>query len=418
MMRSFLFLLASWGAWAGVARGGDWPQFRGPTGQGIVPEGRLPLEWSQTKNVVWKRAIPGSGWSSPIVAGGTVYLTTGVLTNEGGLVRISMRAMALAATTGKLRWDKEVFLFSSTEFPPIQEKNSHASPTPVVGDGRLYVHFGHYGTACLDLAGNVLWRNKSLAYASHHGTGSSPILVDNVLIVNCDGNDQQFVGALDALSGKVLWKTHRDAKSTRGFSFSTPLVITVNGRKQVVSPGSDIVAGYDPATGEEFWRVRYQGVSVVPRPVFGNGLIFVCTGYESPRLLAIRPDGAGDVSDSHVAWGANKSVPLTPSSLLIGAELYTLADNGIACCLEAKTGRVHWQERLGGSYSASPVVAGGKIYFLSEDGTGTIVRIGRRFEQLARNELEERTLASPAAANGALYIRTEKHLYRIQEPAP
>jgi len=418
MVRHPLLLIAVLGAFAGLAAGADWPQFRGPTGQGLVPNGRLPVEWGRTRNIAWKRAIPGAGWSSPVVAGGRVYLTTSLSVQGRPTGDQSLRALALDAKTGELLWDREVFLQSGVSAARISGKSSHANPTPVVDDGRLFVHFGHQGTACLDLAGNLLWRNTSLTYEPVHGNGGSPALVDGALVFNCDGNDRQFVAALDAGTGKLLWKTDRNAHASRGFSFCTPLVITVNRRKQVVSPGSDVVAGYDPACGKEIWRVRYVGWSVVPRPVFGHGLLFVCIGSESPKLLAIRSGGEGDVTDTHVAWTTQKAVPMTPSLLLIGDDLYMVADNGVASCLDAKTGRGHWRERLGGNYSASPLVADSKIYFVSEEGACTVVKAGKRFQPVARNDLGERTLASPAAADGGLYLRTERHLYRVQAPEP
>src|SRR5262249_5139306 len=218
------------------------------------------------------------------------------------------------------------------------------------------------------------------------------------------------VVALDAATGKVIWKTDRKCEAFKKFSFGTPLVTDVGGKKQVVSPASDQVCAYDPDTGKEMWKVRYEGYSLVPRPVFGHGLIFLSTGYDTPEFLAIRAGGRGDVTESHVVWRTRRGAPLTPSPLLVGDELYLVSDLGVASCLDAKTGRVHWQERLGGAYSASPLYAGGRVYFQSEDGDGVVVKAGTRFERLAKNALGERTLASYAVADGALFIRTEKHL--------
>jgi outer membrane protein assembly factor BamB len=260
----------------------------------------------------------------------------------------------------------------------------------------------------------VIWRNTELRYQPVHGNGGSPILAGDKLVFSCDGADQQFVAALECTTGKVAWKTPRQAGASRPFSFSTPLLITVGGRQQVVSPGSDAVMAYDPDTGREIWRVRYDGYSVVPRPVYGHGLVFVCTGYNSPSLLAIRPDGAGDVTDTHVAWTTRRGVPHTPSPLLVGDDLYLLADGGTVSCLDARTGRARWQRRIGGAYSASPLYAGGKIYCQGEDGTGVVLQAGQSFRLLARNDLGEHTLASCAAADGALFIRTQQHLYRIE----
>jgi outer membrane protein assembly factor BamB len=390
----------------------DWPQFRGPTGQGHAGADKLPIEWGKDKNLVWQQAVPGLGWSSPVIVQGRVYLTTAV--PGAGNSDQSLRAMCLDAATGKVLWDKEVFHQDAKTAPSIHGKNSHASPTPLVQDGRLYVHFGHEGTACLTLDGQVVWRNTDLKYSPVHGNGGTPILVENRLIFSCDGGDEAFVVALDRSTGKALWKTPRGLDSVKKFSFSTPLVIVVEGKPQVVSPGSDAVMAYDPATGREIWRVRYDGYSVVPRPVYGLGLVFLATGYNTPSLYAIRPTGTGDVTKTHVAWKTRQHAPLTPSPLLIGEELYMVSDDGVASCLDAKTGKVHWKERLGGNYSASPIDAAGRIYFLSEEGQATVIKAGKQFEALARNALDERTLASPAVADGALFIRTAKNLYRFQ----
>jgi outer membrane protein assembly factor BamB len=396
---------------ASAVLAGDWPEFRGPTGQGLVSDGELPTSWGKDKNIVWKQAIPGRGWSSPVVVGKRVYLTTAVPKGNDG--NQSLEALCLDAATGKVLWRKEVFRQDGTKAPPIHDKNSHASPTPLVRGQRLFVHFGHQGTACLDLDGKVLWRNRSLRYAPVHGNGGSPILVGDALVFSCDGGDERFIVALNVNDGKVLWKTERTGEADRKFSFSTPLLIDMKGRKQIISPGSDVVCAYDPANGREIWRVRYDGYSVIPRPVYGHGLLFICTGYDRPSLLAIRAGGEGDVTDTHVAWKTSKAVPHAPSLLLVGDELYMVSDGGVASCLDARTGRVHWQQRLGGSYSASPLYAGGKIYFQSEQGTGIVIRADKEFKVLARNPLGERSLASYAAAGGALFVRTEKHLYRI-----
>jgi outer membrane protein assembly factor BamB len=410
-----IFLAVVFVQFPGAAAAESWPQFRGPTGQGVSPSTGLPVEWSPTKNVAWKQAIPGRGWSSPVVDGGRVYLTTAVPVGSPAVNNQSLRALCLDAATGKILWQQEVFHQDGATAPGSHEKNSHASPTPLLDGQRLYVHFGHQGTACLDLAGKVLWRNPSLKYSPVHGNGGSPILVDGKLVFSCDGGDQQFVVALDRDNGRVVWKTARTGNPDKPFSFGTPLLITVNGQPQVVSPGSGAVWAYDPASGRELWRVRHEGYSIIPRPVYGHGLVFVGTGYDSPTVVAIRPDGKGDVTDTHVAWTLRKAAPHAPSPLLVGDELYVVSDRGVASCLDAKTGRVHWQERLGGNFSASPLFADGRIYFQNEEGVGVVLRPGTRFERLAKNALEEQTLASYAVADGALFVRTERHLYRIQQ---
>jgi outer membrane protein assembly factor BamB len=400
---------------AGTVRGEDWTEFRGPTGQGLVRDGGLPLEWGPVKNVVWKQAIPGSGWSSPVVHRGRVYLTTSVPVPDSPPADRGLQALCLDAATGEVLWRTEIFRQVGATAPKVHTKNSHASPTPLTDGERLYVHFGHQGTAALDLDGKILWQNRDLRYTPVHGNGGSPILVGELLVFSGDGSDQQFIVALDRKTGKVRWKTERKTEAVKKFSFSTPLLITVNGREQIISPGSDVVCALDPQTGAEIWRVRYDGYSVIPRPVYGHGLVFICTGYERPHLLAIRPDGQGDVTASQITWTSLRAVPHTASLLLVSEELYMVSDLGVATCLDAKTGNVHWQQRLGGNYSASPVHAAGRIYFQSEEGTGTVVKAGRKFEILARNPMSERTLASYAAVDGALFLRTEEHLYRFEE---
>jgi outer membrane protein assembly factor BamB len=415
MVSIFAFLVLA--APAADTSADSWPEFRGPTGQGLVAAAKLPTEWGPDKNVAWKQEIPGKGWSSPVILNGRIYLTTAVPVEGSTTNDQSLRALCLSAKTGKVVWDVEVLKQDGSKAPSIQSKNSHASPTPIVDAQakRLYVHFGHMGTACLDLDGNVQWRQTDLHYAPVHGNGGSPVLADGLVVFSIDGSDKQCVVALDAANGKVKWKTDRHCKALKKFSFSTPLVIDVDGKKQVVSPGSNMVCAYDLKSGEEVWRVTYDGYSVTPRPVYAHGMVYVCTGFNTPTLLAIKPDGTGDVTKTHVAWSARKNVPHTPSLLASGEELYMVSDGGFASCLDAKTGEVHWRERLGGAFSASPILADGKIYFLSEDGVGHVIKAGTKFERIAKNDLKERALASYAAVDGALFIRTETKLYRIEK---
>jgi outer membrane protein assembly factor BamB len=394
-----------------LTRAEDWPEYRGPGGQGLYGGKGLPVEWGTSTNVAWKKAIAGKGWSSPIVQDGRVYLTTAL---PGKGKDQSLRALALDAKTGDVRWDTEVFQQDGKKAPGIHSKNSHASPSPLTDGRRLYVHFGHQGTACLDLDGKIVWRNAELRYAPVHGNGGSPILVDDRLIFAIDGGDQQCMVALERDTGKLAWKTDRRCPAGKKFSFGTPLFITVDGKRQVVCPAAQAVIAYDPADGQEQWRVRYDGYSVIPRPVFGHGLIFLSSGYDSPKLLAIRADGRGDVTDTHIAWSMAKGAPHTPSPLLVGDELYTVSDGGLASCFDARSGKVYWQERVPGNYSASPMHADGKIYLQSEDGVGTVLRAGKKFERVAENMLGERAFASFAAADGALYIRMESQLYCIR----
>ena len=387
----------------------NWTEFRGPSGQGLSTARGLPTEWSATNHVAWKMAVPGEGWSSPVAQDGRLYLTTAV---KDGAGRQSLRALCLDAKSGRIIWNVEVFAKEVSKGHP---KNSHASPTPVLENHRLYVHFGHQGTACLDLDGKVFWKNDRLPYAPFHGNGGSPILADNALIFSSDGESKPFIAALQKNTGDILWKTARVTDAKKKFSFNTPLLIQVAGAKQVISCASGAVLAYDPKTGQEVWRVRYgEGYSVVPRAVFGHGLVFIRSGFDRPVIMAIRPDGQGDVTDTHVAWTLAKGAPTTPSLLLDGEELYFVSEAGVASCVEAKTGKVHWSERIGGGFSASPILADGKIYFQSESGTGVVLKAGRQFQKLAENDLGERTLASYAVADGAIFIRSAEHLFRIQ----
>ncbi|MEX0936231.1 MAG: PQQ-binding-like beta-propeller repeat protein [Pirellulales bacterium] len=398
--------------WIAATAEADWPQFRGPTGQGISSARNVPIEWSNEKNVVWKQAIPGEGWSSPIVFGGRVYLTAAVR-DEGSSENLSLQVLALDAFSGQPLWQREVFSEPAGALPGIHSKNSQASPTPLVADDRLYVHFGHLGTACLSLEGALIWRNTELRYQPVHGNGGSPIVAGDGLVFSVDGQSERFVVSLDRRTGEVLWKTQRDEKPAKSFSFCTPLLIQVDGQQQIISPGSGVVAAYDPPDGREIWKVRHDGYSVVPRPVYGHGLVYISTGYDSPVLLAIRPDGEGDVTDTHVAWSLRRGVPLTPSLLLAGDELYLMDDRGVATCLDAASGERHWQQRIAGDYSSSPVLVEDRVYVQTERGKSVVFAAETRYRQLATNELGERTLASFAVTDGALFIRGDKHLYRI-----
>jgi outer membrane protein assembly factor BamB len=390
----------------------DWPQFRGPTGDGKSGAKNVPVEWSATEHVAWKQPIPGVGWSSPVLAGGKLFLATAV--GEGD-EPVSLHALCVNAADGHIEWNTEVFKPESTVAQEMHSKNSMASATPIVHGDRLYVHFGHMGTAALDLAGNVIWRQTSLGYHPRHGNGGSPLLLGDLLIFSCDGMEDPFVAALDRATGDVRWKQPRNTTAAKTFSFSTPTEIDIDGSKQVISAGSGFVAAYDPADGHEIWRVRYgEGYSVVPRPVFANDLLFVASGFERPVLYAIDPKGArGDATETNIVWTLDRGAPLTPSVLAAGDELYFVSDNGVATCIDARTKKNHWTKRLGGDYSASPLLAEDRIYFQSEAGVTTVVKAATEYESFATNDIGERTLASPIATDGAIFIRSESHLWRV-----
>ena len=389
----------------------DWSGFRGPTGQGHSAEQGIPLEWSESHNVVWKTPVEGLGWSSPVVADNRLWLTAAVTDDSAG--EGSLRVRAFDVETGQTLVDTEVFAIDDARAP--NPKNSLASPTPVVADDRVYVHFGAYGTAALTTAGAIVWSTR-FTYDSQHGNGGSPILYKDLLILSVDGYDTAYVVALDIETGEIRWKTSRPAPISQ--AYSTPLLIQVGDRDEVVSIGAFRTSAFDPDTGEEIWRVGYpDGFSNVPAPAYSreHGLVFIATGFQQPSLLAVRVDGTGDVTPTHVAWRLGRGAPHTPSPLVVGDELYIVSDTGIATCVDVSTGDRRWRERLWGNYSASPLFVDGRIYFQSEEGLTTVIEPGTTFRELARNELDGRTLASLAVSDGSVFIRTDTHLYRIAE---
>ncbi|MBV6500956.1 MAG: Outer membrane protein assembly factor BamB [Prosthecobacter sp.] len=397
----------------------DWTEFRGSDKQGRSPATGLPTEWNPNlnRNIVWKTSLAGVGWSSPVVVGDRIYLTSAVPVggDEKPVIDRSLRALCVSATDGKTLWDKEVFPQSAASAPNIHRKNSHASPTPVYENGRLYVHFGHQGSACLNAEdGTTVWSTRDFAYKPVHGNGGSPVVEGDLFIYNADADSDPAVIALDKNTGKLRWKFSRISDAKKKFSFCTPLVIEVNGRRQLITPGSGVVNALDPVTGTEIWKARYdQGYSVVPRPVFAHGMIFISTGYDKPVVLAIRADGSGDVTDTHIAWKLDKFAPHNPSMVVVGDELYLVADNGVLSCVDAKTGTVHYQERCTGPISASILYADGRLYLQDEKGLGVVVKSGKTFQVLARNDMTERSLASYAIVGDDLLIRTEKSLWRV-----
>ena len=391
----------------------EWPQFRGSTGEGVSLAVNVPVEWNATSHIAWKAEVPGRGWSSPILSKGRLYLTTAIGENGAAL---SLHALCIDAMSGKTLWDTEVFQPDTAAAQAMHRKNSPASSTPIVAGDRLYVHFGHMGTAALDLSGKIVWKQNELKYPPVHGAGGSPILIGDALVFSCDGERDPFVAALDATTGAIRWKTPRNSPAKKQFAFSTPLAITVGGVPEIISPGPGFVGAYDVKDGREIWRVGYgEGYSVVPRPVFAHGLLFVSSSFDAAVLYAIRPEGAaGDVTATNVAWSTRKAAPHTASPVVVGDEIYFVSDAGIATCADAKTGAVHWSERLGGGFSASPVAAEGRIYFQNEAGVGYVVKAAKKYELLATNELAEASLASYAVADGTVFIRTEKQLWKVE----
>jgi sugar lactone lactonase YvrE/outer membrane protein assembly factor BamB/enterochelin esterase-like enzyme len=423
-----------------AAAADPWPQWRGPDGQGHAPAAHdLPVTWSEQENVRWKTPLPGRGWSSPVIGGGLVWMTTAVerpvseeerqrrtpantgnqpLTVVGPL---SLRALGVDAESGRLVHDVE--LLAVAEPQPIHALNSFASPSPVLAGNRLYCHVGDFGTACLDTeTARVVWTSRELRLNHENGPGSTPVLWKDRLIVHVDGSDTQAIAAFDAATGEVVWKTPRsgtlrdDPQLKK--AYGTPLVLPLGGRDVVVSPAADWIYGYDPATGAELWKRPYGGLgfSIVPRPVFAHGLLFMSTSFMQPELLALRlGDGTGP---PEIVWREKKAAPTMPSPLVVGDELYMVSEKGIASCLDAATGRQLWAERLAGNFSSSPLLADGRIYVGSREGKTYVLQPGRQAGLLATNELDGAIFATPAAVGRAIFLRTETALYRLEKPQP
>ena len=402
----------------------QWTEFRGPQGTGSVPDAKIPERWSETENVRWKVPVHGRAWSSPVVLGQQIWLTTA--TPDGK----QLYAMAFDKDTGKTIHDLKLFDVATPQF--AHSFNTYASPSPVIEPGRVYITFGSPGTAALDTAsGKVIWERRDLECNHFRGAGSSPIIYRDLLIMHFDGSDVQYVVALDKRTGRTVWKTPRSVdfkdiepdgriKADGDFrkAFATPIVVTAGTQPVLISPGSMAAYGYDPLTGKELWRLEERtSFSSSTRPVAGHGLVFYTTGFNTGQILAVRPDGRGDVTATHVAWRSTRGAPKKPSLLLHDDLLFMVNDNGVLACVEAKTGTEVWTGRLSQTYSASPISAGGRVYFFGEDGKATVIEAGRTFKVIAENTLDDGFMATPAIDGAALYARTKSHLYRIQAPA-
>ena len=401
-----------------AANAENWPGFRGPTRQGLSSEKGLPTKWSPTENVAWKTDIPGAGWSSPIVFGDHVFVTSTIDDT-------SCRVICLDRRSGKILWNKEVF----QQEPKRKEgKNSYATPTPVTDGKLVYAVFGDGSISALAYDGSIVWTNREFKFYSQHGLGASPILYEDLLIMPMDGSsegpdksvgwkkpwDEGYLLALDKQSGKMRWQGDRGMSR---IAHVTPNVLKHESGDQIVSGAGDVVQGFDPRTGKRIWTIYSQGEGVVPSIVIGDGLIFSASGYEKPTIRAVRTGGSGDVTKTHIAWEQTKGVPSLASFVYVKPHLYAVTEAGVVNCFDAKTGEVVWQERIGGNHSASPVVADGNIYFLSEDGESAIVQAGPEFKLVARNTIGEKCQASMAISQGQLFIRSESRLWCIGNKA-
>ena len=401
----------------------DWPDFRGPTFDGHAPAGvPLPLQWSETNNVTWKTTIPHKGWSTPVIFGKQIWLTTA---SEDGH---DFFALCVDADSGKILFNERLF-HTDTPEPLGNKLNSYASPSPVIEAGRVYVHFGSYGTSCLDASSfKVLWKRDDLPCKHFRGPGSSPVLFNDLLILTMDGIDLQYLVALDKKTGKTVWKTDRTAnwndieasglpRADGDFrkAYSTPLIVEFNGAKQMLTVGSKAAYAHDPQTGRELWKMDHAGFSPAARPVFDGTNVFVSTGNGKAEMIAVLLGGAGALTETNILWRNSRGTPRMPSPVLVGELLYLLSDGGIATCLEAATGKELWQERLGGEYAASMLYANDRIYCFSQEGKATVLKPSRTFEILATSKLDGGFMASSAVIGNAFILRTRTHLYRIED---
>ncbi len=417
----------------------SWPQFRGPSGDGIAADENPPIEFGEDLNVKWKTDVVGKGWSSPVIADGVVWLTTAierVPTEQERLellrktendekkfkslaiaAAIDLKLLALDFETGSLLDSIDLSVVRQPD--AIHATNSYASPTPVIDGDHLYCHFGTYGTFCLNRQTKEIVWSRVMPLKHAVGPGSSPLIQDDKLIVIQDGMEQQYVIALDKKTGEQIWKTDRPPmRATNGDqkkSYCTPVAVTDStGRRQLICLASQWMVGLDPDSGEELWRVDHgDGFSVVPRPVMHGDHVVFATGFGKPELWAVDITGTGDVTDTHVRWTFAKGMPQKPSPLIVDGLVYVVMDSGVATCLRASDGEEVWKERFGGTFSASPLYAGGVIYFANHDGEIFIVKPGETFELVRTNRLDGQIMASPATLDDSLLIRTDKAVYRF-----
>ncbi len=395
----------------------DWPDWRGPGEQGHAKSGKLPLRWSEAENVLWKTAIHDLGHSTPVVLGKQIWLTTAKEDGTG------LYAVALDLKTGAIAQDIAVLHVDSPQ--KINPSNSHATPSPVIEAGRVYVHYGSAGTACIDTkSGDVLWKRTDLNVDHMQGAASSPVLYEDLLILTIEGTDKYFIVALNKKTGDTVWTYNRPADlyvdSIQGVykkSYQTPIFITVDGKPQMVSNGALLVTGHNPRTGEEIWRVRYRDDSTISRIVTGHGLLFVNTGGSpsATELWAIREGGVGDVTDTHVVWKMTKNAPHESSPVLVEDLLFTMGQNSRLICTEAETGTQVWEQQMEGDYWSSLLAAPGRIYMTNKKGRTTVIAPERAYKELAVNQLDGEVWASSAVDEDALLIRSKTHLYRIED---
>ena len=386
----------------------DWPGWRGPRGDGTSSEANVPVRWSATENVGWKVPIPGKGYSSPIVWGDRVFLTTCLEDQKNRVL------LALDRGSGKGLWERVVLT------APLEKKNplnSYASSTPATDGNHVWVtflEFPNVQVVCYDVEGKEVWRRSPGKLYSIHGFCSSVLLYKDMVIVSADqdatGADRAYIVALDKATGKERWRIDRP---NRVRSYCPPVIFQAAGKPQMVLSGSKCVASYDPDTGKQYWIIDGPTEQFVASLVFTDDVFMVTGGYPTLHILGIRPDGQGNVTSTHVLWHERKTPAYVPSPIAAGKSFFVVSDEGQTSCIEARTGKRVWQEKLGRHHRPSPVSAGGNLYFLDDDGATFVVKAAEKFELLARNALGEECNASPAVSRGQFFIRTVKNLYCI-----
>ncbi|MCI0487932.1 MAG: PQQ-binding-like beta-propeller repeat protein [Blastocatellia bacterium] len=416
--------------------GANWPQWRGPDGQGISLEKNLPAEWSDTKNVRWKTPIPGRGHSSPIVWDDRIFMTTSIegetMTREKPIVHMlgdkefkhpdwagsnhkqTLKVVCVDAKTGKLLWEQTSF--EGITFDHRHRKNTYASPTPVTDGRYVYVSFGSEGVYCYDFKGKLIWKQSLGGIPTlGMGAGTSPVLYKDLVILQCDQHlgENSFIAALDKKTGKEAWRAKRPVQS----SWTTPVIVNTATRAELVTNGNEWVISYDPATGKEYWRCQGVKSNAIHTPLVGKDLVIVSAGYPQKRTIAIRLGGSGDLTETpNVLWKYEKGTAYVASPILYGDYVYLISDKGLLTCLDAKTGEVKYEGGrvpVPATFMASPVAFDGKILISSEDGDTFVVKAGATHEILRTNSIGEPIYTSPALAGGKVYIRAEKHLYCI-----
>jgi outer membrane protein assembly factor BamB len=387
-----------------LAGAGEWPGWRGPRGDGTSDETHVPLRWGPTENIAWKVPIPGRGYSSPIVWGDRVYLTTCIEKERQRVL------LCLNRTDGKILWQRVVL---TAALEGKHNLNSYASSTPATDGRHVWVPFveGHeIQLACYDVQGNRVWMRSPCQFFAKHGFCSSPVLYKDLVILNCDQDAKACIVALDKATGRERWRADRPNRTR---SYCPPTIMDAAGKKQLVLSGSKCVASYDPDTGKQYWIIDGPTEQFVASLVYQDGILFVTGGFPDYHVLGIRPDGAGNVTGTHILWRHIKGAAYVPSPVAQGHFFFLVSDKGIASCFETKTGKRRWMEHLGGHHSGSPVAAGGFLYFPDDTGTTWVLRAGPRFEVVSKNALNEECFASPAISRGQIFIRTVKHLYCI-----